>query len=270
MSEAVGKEAKMAYETIRYEKDGPIAVLTINRPDKLNALNQTVLAELLQALSEAACDDGVAALVLTGAGDKAFVAGADIATMAKMSVMEGRAFADLGHGLADAMANCPKPIIAAVNGFALGGGTELAIACDVIYAAEKARFGQPEVKLGVIPGFGGTQRLARLVGLQKAKELIFTGDTIDAQEALRIGLACAVFPATELLGKAKELGKRIAAAGPVAVGQAKRAMNHGYDLALPAALELEKQTFAMLFGTHDQKEGMGAFLEKRKPAFQGK
>jgi enoyl-CoA hydratase len=260
----------MAYETILSEKDGPVAVLTINRPDKLNALNQTVLAELLQALSEAACDDGVAAIVLTGAGHKSFVAGADIGAMAKMTVTEGRAFADLGHGLGDSIANCPKPVIAAVNGFAFGGGTELAIACDVIYASEKAKFGQPEVKLGVIPGFGGTQRLARLVGLQKAKELIFTGDTIDAAEALRIGLACAVFPPAELLGKAKDLGKRIAAAGPLAVGQAKRAMNHGYDLALSSALELEKQTFCMLFGTLDQKEGMGAFLEKRKPAFKGR
>ena len=260
----------MAYETILVEKDGPVAVLTINRPDKLNALNQTVLAELLGALSEAACDDGVGAIVLTGAGAKSFVAGADIGAMSKMTTAEGRAFADLGHGLGDAIANCPKPVIAAVNGFALGGGTELAIACDVIYAAENAKFGQPEVKLGVIPGFGGTQRLARLVGLQKAKELIFTGDTIDAQEALRIGLACAVFPAAALLDKAKDLARRMAAAGPLAVGQAKRAMNHGYDLTLSSALELEKQTFAMLFGTADQKEGMGAFLEKRKPAFQGK
>jgi enoyl-CoA hydratase len=260
----------MPYETILLQKDGPVAVLTINRPDKLNALNQTVLQELLQGLSEAACDDEVAAIVLTGSGDKSFVAGADISTMAKLTTLEGRAFADLGHGVGDAIANCPKPVIAAVNGFAFGGGTELALCCDVIYASEKAKFGQPEVKLGIIPGFGGTQRLARLVGLQKAKELVFTGDTIDAQEALRIGLACAVFPPGELLARAKELGKRIAAAGGVAVGQAKRAMNHGYDLPLPAALELEKQTFAALFGTHDQREGMGAFLEKRKPAFQGK
>ena len=260
----------MAYETILVEKDGPVAVLTINRPDKLNALNQTVLAELLQALSEVACDDAVGAIVLTGAGAKSFVAGADIGAMSRMTTPQAQAFADLGHGLGDALANCPKPVVAAVNGFALGGGTELAVACDAIYAADNAKFGQPEVKLGVIPGFGGTQRLARLVGLQKAKELVFTGDTIDAQEALRIGLACAVFPAADLLGKAKDLGQRMAAAGPMAVGQAKRAMNHGYDLSLPAALELEKQTFAMLFGTDDQKEGMAAFLEKRKPAFQGK
>ena len=260
----------MAYETILVEKDGPVAVLTINRPDKLNALNQTVLAELLQALSEVACDDAVGAIVLTGAGAKSFVAGADIGAMSRMTTPQAQAFADLGHGLGDALANCPKPVVAAVNGFALGGGTELAVACDAIYAADNAKFGQPEVKLGVIPGFGGTQRLARLVGLQKAKELVFTGDTIDAQEALRIGLVCAVFPAAELLGKAKDLGRRMAAAGPLAVAQAKRAMNHGYDLSLPAALELEKQAFAMLFGTDDQKEGMAAFLEKRKPAFQGK
>jgi enoyl-CoA hydratase len=260
----------MPYETILYEKDGPAAVLTINRPDKLNALDQQVLTDLLQAVSQAACEDDVAALVLTGAGEKAFVAGADIAAMLRLTPLQARAFADLGHGLCNALADCPKPVIAAVNGFALGGGTELAIACDVIYASEKARFGQPEVKLGIIPGFGGTQRLARLVGLQKAKELIFTGDIIDAQEALRIGLACAVFPPADLLPKAKELAKRIAAAGPVAVGQAKRAMNHGHDLSLPAALELEKQTFAALFGTEDRREGMGAFVEKRKPAFQGR
>jgi len=260
----------MPYETVRLERDGNVAVITINRPDKLNALNPQVCRDLLGALNEAACDDAVGAIVLTGAGDKAFVAGADIAAMSKMSPMEGRAFADLGHAIGDTIAGCPKPVIAAVNGFALGGGTELAIACDVIYASERAKFGQPEVKLGIIPGFGGTQRLARLVGLQKAKELVLSGDTIDAAEALRIGLVCAVVPHAELLDKAKDLARRMAAAGPLAVGQAKRAMNHGYDLSLPAALELEKQTFAALFGTQDQQEGMGAFLAKRKPAFQGK
>jgi enoyl-CoA hydratase len=260
----------MPYETVLLAREGAVALITINRPDKLNALNPQVCRDLLGALSEAACDDAVGAIVLTGAGDKSFVAGADIAAMSGMSPMEGRAFADLGHAIGDTIAGCPKPVVAAVNGFALGGGTELAIACDVIYASDKAKFGQPEVKLGIIPGFGGTQRLARLVGLQKAKELVLSGDTIDAAEALRIGLACAVFPQAELLGKAKELAARIAAAGPLAVGQAKRAMTHGYDLPLPAALELEKQTFAALFGTHDQQEGMGAFLAKRKPAFQGK
>lgn len=260
----------MSYETVLLERDGNVAVITINRPDKLNALNPQVCRELLAALNEAACDDGVGAIVLTGAGDKSFIAGADIAAMAKMTPMEGRAFAELGHAIGETIAGCPKPVIAAVNGYALGGGVEVAMACDVIYASDRAKFGQPEVKLGIIPGFGGTQRLARLVGLQKAKELVFTGDMIDAAEAQRIGLACAVFPHAELLDKAKDLARRMAAVGPIAVSQAKRAMNHGYDLPLPAALELEKQTFAALFGTQDQREGMEAFLEKRKPVFQGK
>lgn len=260
----------MDYQTLKLERDGGVLVVAVNRPDKLNALDAVVLSELLVALQAAARDDAVQAVVLTGAGPKAFVAGADIATMANMAPLEARAFADVGHAVTEALAGFPKPVIAAVNGFALGGGCELACACDVVYASEKAKFGQPEVKLGVIPGFGGTQRLARIVGLQKAKELVLSGDTIDAAEALRIGLVCAVFPAAELMDAAKALARRMAAAGPVAVAQAKRAMNHGYDLPLSAAVELEKQTFATLFGTADQKEGMAAFLEKRKPEFKGR
>ncbi|MDI7266445.1 MAG: enoyl-CoA hydratase-related protein [Myxococcota bacterium] len=260
----------MAYTTLKTEKDGEILVATIDRPEKLNAINEDVLRDLLGMLREAACDDSVRAVVLTGQGEKAFVAGADIAAMAGLTTVQGQAFADLGHAVGDALANFPRPVIAAVKGFALGGGCELACACDVIYAADNARFGQPEVRLGIIPGFGGTQRLARLVGIQKAKELIFSGDTIDAAEALRIGLVCAVFPAGEVLAKAKDLARRTAQAGAMAIAQAKRAVNHGFDLSLPAALELEKQAFSALFGTEDQKEGMAAFLAKRKPQFKGR
>jgi enoyl-CoA hydratase len=259
-----------AFETVLYEKDGELAVITVNRPDKLNALNLQVCRDLLGALDLAAADAEVAAVVVTGAGEKSFVAGADIAAMSEMTPLDALAFADLGHRIGAAIAGLPKPVIAAVNGFALGGGTELAIACDVVYASEKAKFGQPEVKLGIIPGFGGTQRLARLVGLHKAKELVFSGDTIDAAEALRIGLCCAVFPPGDLLPKAKDLARRMAAAGRVAVAAAKRAMDHGFDLPLADACELEKQTFAALFGTEDRREGMGAFIGKRKPAFRGR
>ncbi len=258
----------MEYTTLKTEKDGEILVATIDRPEKLNAINEDVLKDLLGMLREAACDDSVRAVVLTGQGEKAFVAGADIAAMAGLTTAQGQAFADLGHAVCDALANFPRPVIAAVKGFALGGGCELACACDVIYAADNARFGQPEVRLGIIPGFGGTQRLARLVGIQKAKEMIFSGDTIDAAEALRIGLVCAVFPAAEVLAKAKDLARRTAQAGAMAIARAKRAVNHGFDLSLPAALELEKQAFSALFGTEDQKEGMAAFLAKRKPQFK--
>jgi len=246
-------------------REGALAIVTINRPDKLNALNREVLELLHRTWTELRGSD-VRAAILTGAGEKAFVAGADIASMKAMTTAEAKAFADLGHRVGDLMESLPFPVLAAVNGFALGGGTELAMACDLVYASEKAKFGQPEVNLGVIPGFGGTQRLSRRVGVGKARELVFTGDVIDAAEAYRIGLCEAVLPPAELLAHVKKVAEKIAAKGPLAIAQAKVVMRRG-DPTLPSANELEAQAFAMLFGTADQKEGMGAFLEKRPAKF---
>ena len=250
-------------------REGHLAFVTVNRPDKLNALNREVLERLLTAFRELTAVGDVRAAVVTGAGEKAFVAGADIAAMRTMGTAEAKALSDLGHRLGDAMEGAPFPILAAVQGFALGGGCELAMACDLVYAGEKARFGQPEVNLGVIPGFGGTQRLVRRVGVGKARELVLTGDMIDAAEAHRIGLCEAVFPTADLHEKVKAIATKIASKGPVAIAQAKVVMRRG-DAGLPSANELEAQAFAMLFGTADQKEGMAAFAEKRSAAFTGR
>ncbi len=259
----------MGYENVIVEKKGHVGILTINRPKALNALNSATLMDILAGIGELTGKD-VRVIVLTGAGDKAFVAGADIKEMAGYTVQQGLAFAELGHRVCNMLEELAQPVIAAVNGYALGGGTELALACDLIYASTKARFGQPEVNLGIMPGFGGTQRLCRRVGLAKGRELIFTGEMIDAQEAKRIGLVNEVFEPEELMAKVVERAELIASKGPVAVAMSKRAMNKGYDLALGPALELEKQIFAGLFGTEDQKEGMAAFVEKRKPQFKGR
>jgi enoyl-CoA hydratase len=259
------------FEFVTIERAGATATVTINRPDKLNALNARVVAELTRAFQDlAAAEDPVRAAILTGAGNKAFVAGADIAEMATMSTMEARRFADAGHALGALLESLPFPVIAAVNGFALGGGCELALACDFIYAADTAKLGQPEVNLGIIPGFGGTQRLMRRVGAGHARELIYTGDMISAERALAIGLVNAVFPAGELLLKARDAALKIASRGPLAVGACKRVMLRGEALDLPAACELETQAFAALFGSEDQRAGMKAFLEKGKAAFTGK
>ncbi len=247
-------------------KEGPLALLTINRPDKLNALNRDVLEHLYRHFTELRGDREVRAAILTGAGEKAFVAGADIASMKGMTTAEAKNFADLGHRIGDLMESLSFPILAAINGFALGGGCELAMACDLVYASDKAKFGQPEVNLGVIPGFGGTQRLARRVGVGKARELVFTGDIIDANEAHRIGLCEGVVPGAELQAYVRKVAEKIASKGPIAIAQAKVVMRRG-DPTLPSANELEAQAFAMLFGTSDQKEGMGAFLEKRPAKF---
>ena len=257
-------------EFVAIERTGAVAVVTIQRPDKLNALNAKVVADLARAFeSLAAGADPVRAAVLTGAG-KAFVAGADIAEMASLTTVEAKRFSDAGHALCARIEALAFPVIAAVNGFALGGGCEIALACDFIYAAENAKLGQPEVGLGVLPGFGGTQRLVRRVGAARARELIYTGDKITAAQALAIGLVNAVFPAAELLDKAKETALKIAAQGPLAVAASKRVLLRGEDIDLPAACELEAQAFASLFGSEDQRAGMRAFLEKGKPAFAGK
>jgi enoyl-CoA hydratase len=259
----------MDFETIKYEASDGIATITINRPDVLNALNLQVLSELLAAIGEASAEEQVEVVILTGAG-RAFVAGADIAQMLEFGTRQGLAFGDQGHAVMAALETMDKPAIAAVNGFALGGGTELALGCDFIYASTKAKFGQPEVNLGIIPGFGGTQRLARSVGLNKARELIYTGEIIDAEEARRIGLVAEVFELDGFLDRVRERAALVMSKGPVAVSTAKRVMNKGVDLSLDAALELEKQAFSALFGTEDQSEGMAAFVEKRKAEFKGR
>jgi enoyl-CoA hydratase len=259
----------MSFETVKYEVSEGIARITINRPEVLNALNIQVLEELLRAIGQASGDDAVKVVILTGEG-RSFIAGADIAQMKGFTTLEGLRFGDLGHAVLLGLETMDKPVIAAVNGFALGGGTEVSLGCDFVYASSKARFGQPEVNLGIIPGFGGTQRLARTVGMNKARELIYTGQVIDAEEARRIGLVAEVFAPEELMDKVLEKAKLLTTKGPLALAAAKRVMNKGVDLSLDAALELEKQAFSALFGTEDQKEGMGAFVEKRAAAFRNR
>jgi enoyl-CoA hydratase len=258
------------FETLKVAIDGPLAVVTINREPVLNALSSTVIAELTMVAGELEISTDVRVVVLTGAGDKAFVAGADIDEMHELTPIQAQAFSEMGGALGTAIETSDKPWIAAVNGFALGGGCELALACDFIHASQNAKFGQPEVKLGVIPGFGGTQRLSRRVGVAKAKELCMTGDTIEAPEALRIGLIDAVWPHGELLTKVKELAARIAKNGPLAVAEVKRLIHQGQSTTLEHALRLEQTSFGLLFSTQDQREGMAAFLAKPKRAAQFK
>jgi len=248
--------------------EGHVSTLTINRPDKLNALSQEVLGDLNAAIEAVSRRDEVRAAVITGTG-KAFVAGADIAAMRDMNQAEARGFGALGHRVFSSIEHLRFPVVAAVNGFALGGGCELALACDFIYASTKAKFGQPEVNLGIIPGFGGTQRLPRRVGPAMARELIYTGKMISADEALRIGLANAVFEPDELLAAAAKAAADIAAKGPLAIATAKRLIRDGMDIPLPQANKVERDAFGAGFGTADQVEGMTAFLEKRAPRFTG-
>ena len=258
----------MSEEPVLVSHDGPVSTITINREKSLNALDRATLEALRRVLDALASRSELRCAILTGAGDRAFVAGADISAMVGMGIEEGRAFADLGDETFAAVEALSVPVIAAVNGFALGGGCELALACDFILASNKAKFGQPEVKLGVIPGFGGTQRLPRRIGLGLARELIYTGRTLGAEDALRIGLVNAVVPREELLPLANKTAREIAAMGPVAVAAAKRVMLDGASVGLPAAVELEALAFADLFGTEDKREGMTAFLEKRAASFK--
>jgi enoyl-CoA hydratase len=246
------------------------AVVTINRPAALNALNVEVLEGLAAAFADLKENGAVACVILTGSGTKAFVAGADIAAMQSLDAVAAVRFARLGHALLNDIEKFPKPVIAAVNGFALGGGCELAMACDIRIAAENARFGQPEVNLGIIPGFGGTLRLSRLVGKGRAKELIFTGDMIDAQEAYRIGLANKVVAAGDLLATARGMAAKIASKGPIAVRFAKESVDNGLEMDLDRAGRFEADLFGLCFTTADQKEGMQAFLEKRPARFVGR
>jgi enoyl-CoA hydratase len=259
----------MAHQNIRLELEGAVAILTLDRPKALNALNTATLLELEAALREVQRVPALRALIVTGAGGKAFVAGADIAEMASFTPAQAREFAGLGHRVFHQMEALSIATIAAVNGYALGGGCELALCCDLIYASETAKFGQPEVSLGVIPGFGGTQRLARLVGRVRAKELIFTGEPIGSAKAREIGLVLEVLPVDELLPHCRSVAAKIASQGPLAIAQAKRAIEFGADADLRTGNELERQAFAVLFGSEDQREGMRAFLEKRPRKFKG-
>lgn len=259
----------MGYQNLLVDEAAPVSTVTVNRPKVLNALDETTLRELADAFLALGRSGTVRAIVLTGAGDKAFVAGADIAAMVELGPDQARAFAQLGHRMADVMESGP-PIIAAVNGFALGGGLELALACDFAVASNQAKLGLPEVGLGVIPGFGGTARLARRVGIGRARELAYTGAIIGAEDALRIGLVNAVTEPGALLSTARGLADKIASRAPLAVAAAKRALREGADLPLQQALALEVQLWGDLFATADQKEGMRAFIDKRSPNFQGR
>jgi len=255
-------------EFVRVERRDKVALVTIDRP-KVNALNRQVLDELRQTFANLDASSGLRAVVLTGAGSSHFVAGADIAEMVELSAVEARDFARAGHAAFSAIENHQLPVIAAVNGTALGGGCELMAACDLRVASEQARIGQPEVTLGIPPGFGGTQRLERLVGLGRAKELVLLGHPIDASEAHRIGLVNRVVAHDRVLDEALEWAQRFEKAAPLAVGLAKTALNYGPDVALDEGLEYESHLFGLAFSTHDQKEGMRAFAERREPEYRG-
>ena len=259
----------MAYDFLTLAVADRIATLTVNRPDKLNALNDATIGELGRAIDEVRGRDDIAGLIVTGAG-RAFVAGADIAELSEQGPVTGKARAVRGQEIFRRFETSPKPVIAAVNGFALGGGCELAMACHVRIASDKAKFGQPEVKLGIGPGYGGTQRLARLVGKGRALELLLTGDHVDAAEALRIGLVNRVVPAAELAAAAENLMRQMIANAPLALALCIEAVDRGLEMSLEEGLILEANHFGLLAATDDMREGMRAFLEKRPAAFAGK
>ncbi len=247
-----------------------IAVVTLNRPDKLNALNAELLGELEATFATLSADANVSCAILTGAGDKAFAAGADIAAMSAMSTEQARAFSEMGHRVCLRIERAPFPVIGAINGFALGGGCEIALACDFLYASDKAKLGQPEVNLGIMPGFGGTQRLARLVGKAMALEIVCTGRQVKADEAQRIGLVNHVVPHEKLQEEGLKLARMVAAKGPVAVKMSKHLVQRGQDLDLANANAMEADVFGFLCATEDRHEGMAAFLGKRAPQFRGR
>ena len=260
----------MEYENLLVDVSERIATVTFNRPKSLNALNPATVRELGAAMEDLSARQDVGAILLTGAGEKAFIAGADISVMKGFTTLEALDFSLLGQRVLAFIEAMSQPVIGAINGFALGGGCEVAMACDLLIAADTARFGQPEVNLGIIPGYGGTQRLPRLVGRNIAKELVLGGEMISAQRAYEIGLVNKIVPAAELMGAAREIAKKILSRGPVAVRTAKMAMNRGLDLDLGNACTLEASLFAAGFSTADREEGIAAFLEKRKANFTGK
>jgi enoyl-CoA hydratase len=260
----------MEYKNVLLSYEGEIGILAINRPKALNALNMETLQDIQAGIQEVRDRPDIKVLIITGSGEKAFVAGADISAMKGMNSIEALNFAKLGHLTLRMIEDLDRPVIAAVNGFALGGGTELALACDFIYASENARFGQPEVTLGILPGFGGTQRLSRLIGKGKAKELIMTGKIIGAQEAFQLGIVNRVIPQASFMEEVRKVAGQIAANGVVAVRLSKMVINAGFNMDLTEACSLESYAFSLGFSTEDQKEGMAAFLEKRKPNFKGR
>jgi len=262
--------AETTFKNVLYETAEGNAWITINRPDKLNALDHATVEEIVAASGRALADPEVAVLVLTGAGEKAFVAGADIKEMASMSAAQGQEHSRFLHASLAWLERSPKPVLAAVNGFALGGGCELAMACHVRLASQRASFGQPEVNLGLIPGAGGTQRLQRLVGRGRALDLILSGDRIDADEALRIGLVTRVFPPEGLREGVEAYAKTLKQKSPAALARAIEAVVAGGEMALDDALRMESAQFGLCFATEDMREGTGAFLQKRKPSFSGK
>jgi len=258
------------YKFLLYSQEAGIGIVTINRPKTLNALNADVWDELYRLFQEIEDDPEVRVVIITGSGDKAFVAGADIAAMKPRDTVQIRSFAAKNRRASDRIYTVSKPVIAAVNGFALGGGLELAMCCDLIIAADNAKFGQLEINLGITPGGGGTQRLPRLIGMTRAKELIYTGEMIDADTAFSWGLVNKVVPADNLMAEAKELAQKLLSKSSITLARAKKAITTGVNMDLASGLDLEEQCFSLCFGTEDQKEGMGAFLEKRKPQFKGK
>ena len=260
----------MNYKSLLLEVQDHIAVVTINRPDKLNALNGQIINDLDAIFDELKNDDNVYVIILTGSGEKAFVAGADISELNRLDVVSAKEFSERGQAVFNKIEKSDKPVIAAVNGFALGGGCELALACHIRLASETAKFGQPEVNLGIIPGYGGTQRLARLINTGRATEYILTADMIDANEALRIGLVSKVYPLNELLNNAQAMAKKIAGKGQQAIHLAMKSIRAVNDISLKEGLNLEASLFALCCGTEDFKEGTSAFLEKRKPDFKNK
>lgn len=259
----------MNYENIIFQLEKGIGIITMNRPKALNALNGALLAEMSHVLDRIASDETIAVLIITGAGEKAFVAGADITELASLNALEGKLFADVGQAVMDRLQDLSIPVIAAVNGFALGGGNELAMACDFIYASENAMFGLPETNLGLIPGFGGTQRLPRQVGKSLAKEMIFTAKTLSAEEAERLGIVNKVCPQDRLMEMVMKVAGNIAAKGRVSIRAAKFAVNMGMDVDLKTGCRIEKDAFALCMASEDSKEGTGAFMQKRKADFKG-
>ena len=255
--------------SIRVARDGGVATITVDRPEAMNALDVEHAEELRDRLVELARDDGARVVVLTGAGEKAFIAGADIKYMQSLGVLEARRWGELGHACGSLLETMPKPTVAAVNGYALGGGCELALACDIRVAADTAKFGQPELGLGIIPGAGATQRLPRIVGMGWAKYLILTGEIIDAKQALQIGLVTAIMPASQLHVRARELAKKILRQGPLAARLAKLALNASARVDLDSGLLIETLAQAICYDSEDKQEGTAAFLEKRKPKFRG-